>query len=52
MKKSFITLGPGEIIYLFAYSVILHASLSSADLFQNKLFGKILSEIPSEWQTV
>ena len=30
--------------------VIFHAFLSSADLFQNQLFGKILSGIPSECQ--
>ena len=29
-----------------------HTFLSSADLFQNQLFRKILSGIPSEWQTV
>ena len=35
-----------------AYWVIFHAFLSSADFFQNKLFEKILSGIPSECQTV
>ena len=32
--------------------VIVQAFLSSADFFQNQLFQKILSEIPSECQTV
>ena len=32
--------------------MILHAFLSSADFFQNQLFRKILSGIPSECQTV
>ena len=35
--------------YLFAYWV--HAFLSSAEFFQNQLFRKILSGIPSECQT-
>ena len=37
--------------HLFAYWVILHALLSAADFFQNQLFRKIISEIPSECQT-
>ena len=37
---------------LFAYWVILHAFLSSADFFQNQLFRKVLSGVPSECQTV
>ena len=37
---------------LFAYWVIFHAFLSSADFLQNQLFQKILSGIPSECQTV
>ena len=35
-----------------AYWVVLHAFLSSADFFQSQLFRKILSGIPSEYQTV
>ena len=35
-----------------AYWVIVHAFLMSADFIQNQHFGKILSEIPSECQTV
>ena len=31
--------------------VILHAFLSSGDYFQNQLFRKIISGIPSECQT-
>ena len=31
---------------------ICHAFLLSADFFQNQLFRKILSGIPSGWQTV
>ena len=38
--------------YFFAYQEILKTFLSSADIFQNQLFRKILSGIPSEWQTV
>ena len=35
-----------------AYWVIFHVCfLSSADIFQNKLFEKVLSGIPSECQT-
>ena len=34
------------------YWAIFHAFLSSADFFQNQLFGKILSGIPLECQTV
>ena len=37
---------------LFAYWLILHAFLSSADFFQNQLFQKILSGIGSECKTV
>ena len=37
---------------LLACWVILHAFLSSANFFQNQLFQKILSGIPSELQTV
>ena len=37
---------------LFAYWVIFHAFLSSADFFQNQLFRKILAGIQSENQTV
>ena len=37
---------------LFAYWEILHAFLSSADFFENPLFRKIISVIPSECQTV
>ena len=33
-------------------TTIFHAFLSSADLFQNQLFRKILSRIPSVCQTV
>ena len=36
----------------FACWEILHAFLSSADFFQNQLFRKILSGLPSECQTV
>ena len=36
----------------FTCWVILHALLSSANFFQNQLFQKILSGIPSECQTV
>ena len=43
-----VTLGHGS----FAYWVILHAFLSSAYLFQNQLFQKILSGIPTECQKV
>ena len=37
---------------LFVCLVILHAFLLSADLFQNQLFRKILSGIPSVCQAV
>ena len=37
---------------LFASWVIFHAFLPSADFFQNQLFRKILSGIPSECYTV
>ena len=36
---------------LFAASEILHASLSSADFFQNQVFQEIVSGIPSECRT-
>ena len=39
-------------LYLFAPWEIFPAFLSSADFFQNQLFRKILSGIPSECQTV
>ena len=39
------------LLVLFASKVILHAFLSSADFFQNQLFQKILSRMPSECQT-
>ena len=39
-------------LWLFAYWVILHASLSSADFFQKQRIRKFLSGIPSECQTV
>ena len=46
-------LNQGVCYLLFVlYWVILHAFLSSADFFQNQLFQKILSGIPSECQTV
>ena len=35
-----------------AYWIFLHALLTSADLFQNQVFLKILSGIPSECQTI
>ena len=41
----------GDVLTL-AYWVILHAFLSSADFFQNQIFRKILSGIPSDCQTV
>ena len=49
MVSSPVGMGP---YFLFAYWVILHAFLSSADFFQNQLFGKILSGIPPQCQTV
>ena len=42
----------GTFIFNSAHWVILHAFLLSADLFQNQIFRKILSGIPSECQTV
>ena len=42
----------GTFIFNSAHWVILHAFLLSADFFQNQLFRKILSGIPSECQTV
>ena len=36
-------------IQLFASWIIFHAFLSSADFFQNQIFGKILSGIPAQW---
>ena len=38
--------------YFFVYQEILNAFLSSADIFQNQLFRKTLSGLPSECQTV
>ena len=49
--KNFLHVEKG-LALLFAYWVILHAFLTSADYFQNQLFEKILSQIPSECQTV
>ena len=45
------TLSSGLAYQITAYYLILHALLSSADFFQNKLFRKILSGIPSECET-
>ena len=41
-----------ERVQIFAHWVILHAFLSSAYFFYNKLFQKIISGIPSKCQTV
>ena len=40
------------LLNFIAYWVIFHVFLSSADFFQNQLFLKILSGVPSECQTV
>ena len=37
-----------KVLTLFAYSVILHAILSSVDFFQNQFFRKSLSRILSD----
>ena len=41
----------GKFVKFFASWEIFHAFLSTADFFQNQLFQKILSGIPSECQT-
>ena len=46
LQKIVISIGNGECW------VILHASQSPADFFQNQLFRKFLSGIPSECQAV
>ena len=52
LDKLKILLFPHPWLNSFANWVILHAFLSSADFFQNKLIRKNLSGIPLECQTV